>query len=117
MYCTGIISHYLHNWSTKQLAAMQASIKPQVQAISFITDGALLATFFDYVMEPVAVKLSFWQWLGTGEIPFFNYTCWFVISMLLLAIFRWLPFEKDNRLAVHLFIVQFLFFLLLRTFL
>lgn len=117
MYCTGVISQKLHNWSNKQLAAMQAEVKPSVQAISFITDGALLATFFDFVMEPVAVKLGYWQWQESGDIPLYNYTCWFVISMLLLTVFRLLPFEKDNPLAVHLFIIQLLFFLLLRTFL
>lgn len=117
IYCTGIISQQLHNWSSKQLAAMQAEVKPTVQAISFITDGALLATFFDFIMEPVAVKLGYWQWLGGGQIPFYNYTCWFLISVALLALFRLLPFEKNNPLAVHLFIIQLLFFLLLRTFL
>lgn len=117
MYCTGVISQSLQRWSKKQLAVMQAEIKPSVQIISFITDGALLAAFFDFIMEPVAVKLGFWQWLGNGEIPFYNYTCWLLISMLLLTVFRLLPFEKSNRLAVHLFIIQLLFFLLLRTFL
>lgn len=117
MYCTGTISQQLYNWSNKQLETMQVSVKPHVQFISFITDGALLATFFDYVMEPVAVKLGFWYWRGNGNIPLYNYTCWFITSMLLLAVFRLLPFEKSNRLAVHLFIIQLLFFLLLRTFL
>ena len=117
IYCTGIISQKLQNWSNKQLEAMQAAVKPSVQLISFITDGALLATFFDFVMEPVAVKLGFWQWAGSGDIPFYNYACWLVISLLLLIVFKLLPFEKNNRLAVHLFIIQLLFFLLLRTFL
>ena len=117
IYCTGVISQKLHNWSNKQLEAMQAAVNPSVQLISFITDGALLTTFFDYVMEPVAVKLGFWQWAGNGDIPFYNYTCWLVISVLLLTVFKLLPFEKNNRLAVHLFIIQLLFFLSLSTFL
>lgn len=117
MYCTGAVSQKLYNWSNSQLEAMQAAVKPSVQFISFITDGALLATFFDYVMEPVAVKLHFWNWLGSGDIPFYNYTCWMVISLLLLTVFRLLPFDKNNPLAVHLFIIQLLFFFLLRTFL
>lgn len=116
-YCTGIIAQQLHNWSSKQLASMQATVKPAVQTISFITDGALLAAFFDFVLEPAAMKLGYWQWLDNGEIPFFNYTCWFIVSALLLTIFKWLPFEKNNPLAVHLFIIQLLFFFLVRTFL
>ncbi len=117
IYCTGIISSKIYNWSDKKLADMQSQVKPSVQLISFITDGALLATLFDFIIEPVAVKLGYWQWLGDGSIPFYNYTCWFLISAVLLTVFRLLPFEKNNRLAVHLFIVQVLFFLLLRVFL
>ena len=117
IYCTGVISQKLSTWSNKQLVAMQAEVKPLIQAISFITDGAFLATLFDFVMEPVAVKLGYWQWLGSGDIPSYNYGCWLVISLLLLTVFRLLPFEKNNPLAVHLFIIQLLFFLLLRTFL
>jgi putative membrane protein len=84
--------------------------------VSLIVDGALLATFFDWIMEPVAMKLGFWQWTN-DEIPFFNYTSWFVISFLLLAIFRRFFYVKANHFGVHLFIIQALFFMALRTFL
>ncbi len=117
IYCTGVISNKLYSWSNRKLAVANAQVAPAVQFLSFIVDGALLATLFDFIIEPVAVKLRFWQWLGDGSIPFYNYVCWFLISALLLTVFRWLPFDKNNRLAVHLFIVQVLFFLLLRVFL
>ena len=117
IYCTGVIASKLYSWSGKKLADMQATVKPATRFISFLTDGALLATLFDFIIEPVAVKLGYWHWLGNGKIPLYNYACWFVISIALLTVFRLLPFEKSNRLAVHLFIVQVLFFLLLRVFL
>ena len=113
IYCTGVISSKLYNWSDSKLTAAGTPLKPAMRFFSFITDGALLATFFDFVLEPVAVKLQYWQWLGDG-IPLYNYACWFLISAFLLTIFKLLPFDKNNRLAVHLFIVQILFFLLLR---
>lgn len=117
IYCSGMASQQLHNWSTKKLVETGAEVPPAVQLLSFVTDGALLATFFDFVMEPVAVKLGFWQWLDAGNIPVYNYACWLIISLLLLTVFRLLPFNKHNQLAVHLFIIQLLFFLLLRAFL
>ncbi len=117
IYCTGVISSQIYGWSNKKLKAMDTEVKPAVQLISFITDGALLATLFDFVIEPVAVKLGYWRWLNNGAIPLYNYTCWFLISAALLTVFRLLPFNKNNRLAVHLFIIQILFFLLLRIFL
>lgn len=117
VYCVGIISSQMQAWSNKKLIEMDATISNKTKTLSFIFDGAILATFFDFIMEPVAVKLGFWQWLGDGSIPFYNYVCWFVISALLLLVFRLLSFNKHNPLAVHLFIIQLLFFLLLRLFL
>ena len=88
-------------------------LSKRMVTISLVLDGALLTVFFDWVMEPVAVKLGFWQWEG-GVIPFFNYLCWFLISAALLLLFRYLRFDKTNHFAVHLFIIQLLFFLTLR---
>ena len=78
---------------------------------------ALIATFFDWVMEPVAIKLGFWQWNEGNESPLFNYVSWFMVSLSLLALFHFCPFPKKNKFAVHLLLIQTMFFLLLRTFL
>ncbi len=86
-----------------------------LKSLSVITDGATLAVMFDWLMEPVAVKLGFWKW--NGEIPVYNYICWFVISLVLLALFHLCKFNKQNKFAVNLLLIQFLFFLILRTFL
>lgn len=117
IYCCGIAIHTLLTRLLNRVAADTGS-KPRVmKALSVIVDAATLAVFFDWVMEPVAVKLGFWQWLGNGEIPFFNYACWFVVSGLLLALFHALTFSKSNKFAINLLLIQLMFFLLLRTFL
>ena len=113
IYCTGIVTDKLYSKMNAKLADVQANVKPVVQSVSIVVDGALLATFFDFIIEPVAVKLGYWKWLH-GSIPSYNYVCWFAVSAVLLTIFRLLPFDKTNPLAVHLFIIQTLFFLLLR---
>jgi putative membrane protein len=86
-----------------------------LKSLSVITDGATLAVLFDWLMEPVAVKLGLWKW--EGDIPLYNYICWFVISLLLLFLFHACKFNKQNKFAVNLLLIQFLFFLILRTFL
>ena len=116
-YCSSMILQTMHNWIEEKYLSETVRLSSSVQRISFIIDAALLATFFDWVMEPAAVKLGFWKWLCDGTIPTYNYTCWFLISATLAAVFRWFPFTKRNQFAVHLFIIQLLFFLLLRTFL
>jgi putative membrane protein len=87
-----------------------------LNALSLVFDGAMLAVFFDWVMEPVAVKLGFWTWTD-GSIPFFNYLCWFGLSALLLLVARWFKGLVPNHFAVDLYIIQLLFFITLRIFL
>ena len=89
---------------------------PALKAISVISDGATLAVIFDWLIEPVAAKLGFWQWKGS-DVPLYNYVCWFAISLLLMMLFRFSPFEKRNKFAIHLLLIQAMFFLILRTFL
>jgi putative membrane protein len=75
--------------------------------------GALLATLFDWLMEPVAVRLGYWTWM-TAEIPFKNYQDWFLVSAFLLFFFFKFNFPKKNQFALHLLLIQTLFFLILR---
>jgi putative membrane protein len=84
--------------------------------LNVLIGAAFLATFFDWVMEPVAVNLGFWTWAGDGQIPVLNYLSWFFISIIMMSIFRFLRIRPDNLFAVHLFLMQMMFFMLLRAF-
>ncbi len=116
IYCAGIATQLYETKMLNRINAKGLTINAKVQKISFVIDASLLAVFFDWVLEPVAQKLGFWQWQAS-KVPFYNYVCWLVISALLLALFQRLPFNKRNIFAVHLLMIQLLFFLLLRTFL
>lgn len=115
IFCCGIAVNQLHEWLQKKYEIQGLMISPTIQFLSLIIDGALLATFFDFIMEPIAIHLNYWQWQNNA-IPFYNYVCWFIISLLLLVAFRFLPFNKHNQFAIHLLIIQSLFFLILRNF-
>lgn len=117
IYCCGISVNTIFMRLSKLAPPGNKTSSPIMRGLSVMADGAMLATFFDWIIEPVAIKLGFWQWGGNGEIPFFNYISWYFVSLLLLAAFHWLPFGKNNKFAVHLLLVQILFFLILRTFL
>lgn len=80
--------------------------------LSLVIDGALIATMFDWIMEPAAVKLGFWSWEG-GQIPLLNYISWFLLSVFLLAIFSRLKL-KPHAFAANLLLIQTAFFLLVR---
>jgi putative membrane protein len=117
IYCCGISIHTLLVKAINRVAGDTGKSPAALKALSVIVDGATLAVFFDWLMEPVAVKLGYWVWNGDGSIPIFNYICWFVVSLLLLAVFHFIKFDKQNKFAVNLLLIQLMFFLLLRTFL
>ena len=117
IYCAGVVVSKFHDWIERKYEERGLILSPRVRLLSLVFDGALLATFFDFIMEPAAIKLGFWMWLGDGDIPFLNYFSWFAVSAILLAVFRMLRFEKHNQFAVHLFIIQLLFFGIIRTYL
>jgi len=117
IYCCGITVHTMLTSVIDKVAAQSKTPPLIIKAISIITDAATLAVLFDWIMEPVAIKLGFWQWKGNAAIPVYNYICWVVISLLLLIIFHVFPFNKQNKFAINLLLIQFMFFLLLRTFL
>ena len=117
IYCSGIAIEHLHRRIERESSTAESFLTPQMKLLSFVIDGALLATFFDFILEPVAVKLGYWKWLGSGNVPFSNYLCWFLISALLLTVFKLLSFPRHNQFAVHLLIIELLFFGALQTFL
>jgi putative membrane protein len=117
MFCCGSAMHMMMFKLAKKIDAVEVIKKPMLKTISVIVDGATLALIFDWLMEPVAIHLGYWSWGGTGEIPIFNYACWFIFSMLFLIVFHFCSFDKQNKFALHLLLIQIMFFSLLRTFL
>ena len=74
--------------------------------------AASIATAYDWVLEPDALKLEYWHW--QGGIPLYNYVCWWGIGLLLTILWQFFKI-KPNQFAVNLFTIQVLFFALLRT--
>lgn len=116
IYCCGVATHTLLSKISRQIAVEKSTAVKKIKALSIIFDGATIAVFFDWLMEPVAAKLGYWQWRQEGIVPLFNYACWFIISAALLAVFYFSKFNKHNKFAVTLLLIQLMFFLLLRTF-
>jgi bisanhydrobacterioruberin hydratase len=84
------------------------------KGILTVVCSALFAVLLDWVMEPVAMHLQFWQW-ANNVIPIFNYVCWFLISLVLSVVFYYCKFNKYNLFAVNLLVIQSIFFLILRV--
>lgn len=75
--------------------------------------AALLAAGFDWVLEPVAIRLDYWTWHG-GGIPLQNYAAWFLIALLSGLGFTLPGLRVRTRLPMYYVGVQLAFFAGLR---
>jgi putative membrane protein len=74
-----------------------------------------LAVLFDLVLEPVAIKLNYWNW-SSGLIPLSNYYSWFAISFIASLLYDLLKIRINERLPEIYFMIQLIFFVLLSVF-
>ena len=95
IYCIGVISNKL------QVSALVKSIF-----------GAAALTTLDFFIEAVAIRYDFWKWANYTP-PVQNFVAWFIVSFVLLFLFHSLSFNKTNKLAQGLFLIQLVFFILL----
>jgi putative membrane protein len=72
--------------------------------------GASVMVALDYFIEPVAMRLDFWQW-ENNFVPLQNFVAWWIVAYGLHYFYHLLAFPKKNRLALTILIAQFFFFL------
>jgi len=103
------------NWVFVILGAITFSQKvtSDKNLIALIT--ALIAVAFDMVLEPVAIKLDYWNWQN-GKIPLQNYLAWFAISFIVSWFFNRMNLHIKTDLPKIYLIVQTIFFVSLLIF-
>ena len=75
---------------------------------------SVLMTFFDFMMEPAAIKLNYWSW-QTVAVPLQNYVAWFVISFI-LTILGWQMKILELKLPIvvmHGYFAQLIYFIMI----
>lgn len=100
------------NWIFVIIGAYQISERITQNQISRILISALLSVGFDFILEPVAIRLDYWTW-SAGEIPSYNYFSWFLISMISLLVLSILKAQIQTKIFEYFLVVQVMFFLLL----
>jgi putative membrane protein len=78
--------------------------------------AGLTAMLFDIILEPVAMKLDYWDWAG-GTIPIQNYIAWFIIATLMAYSYTSVRKEGSNRPMIAYLFLQTVLFLFIRVFL
>jgi len=79
---------------------------------------ALVATIFDYIMEPVAIYLNYWRWADI-KVPTENYITWFVFSFI-SSVFIYITTKgsifRNHKAALSYLIAQLIFFTILNIY-
>ena len=84
------------NWAVVVYGAVRmAGRRKRSDFMTAVMTGAV-ATMFDWIMEPVAIRLDYWTWAG-GDIPMQNYFAWFVIATV--SAFAYRKLVSTSRLA------------------
>jgi len=96
-------------WGVLALGA--ASIIDQVAVLNKwkVFFGAAIMLGVDLIMEPVAIANQFWTW-EDGDVPLYNYVCWFLIAIFLQLILRKFKLNEKNKVYNTLLILMIVFF-------
>ena len=108
------------NWLFVIFGAFSLSSMISSNNIIVVFLTAIFSVMFDYLLEPVAMKLGYWQW-SDGIIPFQNYAAWFIIALTAsIGLFYYkskdvseFNFVKSSNMFMHYFFAQIIFFLAL----
>jgi len=76
--------------------------------------AAVLCVVFDWIMEPLAIRLGYWTWIG-GAIPLRNYVAWFLIAYGASLPTWLLPASRSSLWVPGYIAIQAVFFLFTRV--
>jgi len=97
------------NWAILVLATGEISNRIPVAKWIKVLIGAGLMVLLDFFLEVPAPQFDFWVFEG-GVAPSSNYFGWFVVAVILHAVFQGMKIEGNFKFSLHLLICQMLFF-------
>lgn len=108
------------NWFLLAFSASGIANRLTNKAVPKVLIASCLMVALDFVIEPVAVALDFWNWMPlstNGEIPpknfavpLQNYIMWFAAAMVINSVIHWRIKQINYPLAAFIFSVQIVFF-------
>lgn len=101
------------NWSILILASYSIANRYFKRSFEKILAAPAIVTLFDYILEPVAMQLDYWQW-DNATIPRQNYIAWFLIAWLFSLILHLFKIKVESPYLRFLLFAQTLFFLLFK---
>lgn len=100
------------NWISIVIASTSVANKIVSFDIPKAIISGLLATALDYLIEPVAIQFDMWNW-ATGNIPFYNYLCWFIFATLFAFLYSKTT-SKLNPAGIYVYFTWTVFFIIVQ---
>lgn len=104
------------NWVIIVLGAISVASRIFSNKLFIVIASGIIATLFDFLLEPIAIKLGYWIW-SDNTIPLQNYLAWFIIASTISASFIIANISVKGKSAESYLCVQAMFFLFLNLFL
>lgn len=98
-YCSSATA----TWFTQRFSVLN---KPIITALL----ASVIMLIVDLLLEPVASTIDFWYWKNR-DVPFQNYTAWFVFAFAYNFLFQQLEVDANNKIA-RWFMLLFLLWLI-----
>ena len=103
------------NWVLIILGAINIAESIEKNAFTTAMLAAVLAVLFDLMLEPIAIKLDYWNWTK-GGIPLRNYYAWFGIAFISSYLYKKMSVKTDTDIFRFYFVLQLIFFVVLSLF-
>ncbi|MCB9246729.1 MAG: carotenoid biosynthesis protein [Flavobacteriales bacterium] len=97
------------NWFLLAIAARWSTANFGLHPILRILAASGLMVALDVLIEPVAMKLSFWNW-AHNTVPLQNYLMWFATALVIQALLHKIEPRDSTFLGRIVLLVQALFF-------
>ncbi|MGB0932775.1 MAG: carotenoid biosynthesis protein [Lishizhenia sp.] len=102
------------NWAVLTICSCRLAVvvvKENLFLKSLVSAG--LMTALDFLIEPVAIVSDYWTW--SGDIPAYNYLCWFIISFVIHIAWFKLKLTEKNKVPLALYSILVIFFVVLNS--
>ena len=76
--------------------------------------ASLFIAVYDFAIEPVAIKLDYWQWTAV-DVPLQNYIAWGIVAFLFSIPLQYFRIRFEHPLLIVYGWAQLVFFLLLNA--
>lgn len=97
------------NWLFLSLSAFGVVQYFTNKSYFLIVIPALIMTGLDFFIEPVAMKLGFWNW-ENNIIPLQNFVMWFITSIVIHSIIFYIKLKINAKVSAAIIVAQFIFF-------